>query len=270
MSQAAKKLSLAESSDKHWLYEKSVQDVEVEVELLTKTFESIRGRKPLSIREDFCGTANLCREWIQSDNRRSAIGVDIEPSVLNWGKINHMSKLSVEEKTRLELIEGDVLTTATGKVDINVAMNFSYWLFKTRSDLRYYFEQVREHVKDDGLFILDCFGGSEAFEELKEKTKHKGFTYIWHQAKYNPVNADYTCHIHFKFPDGSKMKKAFTYEWRLWTLPEIQELLIEAGFSKVDVYWEDEDKKGNGLGTYQATKIGQADAGWVSYLVAQP
>ena len=269
MNQAVKKLSLADSADKHWLYEKSVQDVEVEVELLTSTYEAIRGKKPLSLREDFCGTANLCREWIQSDNRRTAIGVDIEPSVLNWGKINHMTKLSAEERVRLNLIEGDVLTSVTEKVDINVAMNFSYWLFKTRDALRNYFIQVKKHVKDDGLFILDCFGGSESFEVLKEKTKHKGFTYVWHQAKYNPINADYTCYIHFKFPDGSKMKKAFEYEWRLWTLPEIQELLLEAGFSKVDVHWEDEDKKGNGLGTYSATKQGLPDAGWVSYLVAQ-
>ncbi|MBT8141571.1 MAG: class I SAM-dependent methyltransferase [Gammaproteobacteria bacterium] len=269
MSQAAKKLSLAERADKHWLYEKSVQDVEVEVELLTKTYEDLRGRKPLSLREDFCGTANLCREWIQSDTQRTAIGVDIDASVLTWGKINHMSKLDKEQKSRLQLIEGDVLTSNTDKVDINVAMNFSYWLFKTRDELRNYFIQAKQHIKEDGIFMLDCFGGSEAFEELKEKTKHKGFTYVWHQAKYNPVNGDYRCHIHFKFPDGSRIKKAFTYEWRLWTLPEIQELLKEAGFSRVDVYWEDEDDDGDGLGTYTAVSKGLPDAGWVSYLVAQ-
>ena len=269
MNSAVKKLSLAERADKHWLYEQSVQDVEVEVETLSKTFEEITGRKALTLREDFCGTANLCREWIQSDAQRSAIGVDIDGSVLNWGKRNHMVKLDEAQKSRLELIQGDVLTTHTIKVDLNVALNFSYWLFKTRDGLRNYFSQVKTHIADGGVFILDCFGGSEAFEELKEKTKHTGFTYIWHQAQYNPINGDYLCHIHFKFPDGSKMKKAFTYEWRLWTLPEIQELLKEAGFSKVNVYWEDENQKGKSLGTYSATDKGQADAGWVSYIAAQ-
>jgi cyclopropane fatty-acyl-phospholipid synthase-like methyltransferase len=269
MNQTAKKLNLAERSDKHWLYEQSVQDVEVEVKLLNKLFKQLTGRKAVSLREDFCGTANLCREWIQSNDERTAIGVDIDASVLNWGKINHMSKLNENEKKRLTLIEGDVLTSNTEKVDLNVAMNFSYWLFKTRSELRNYFEQVKKHIVDDGVFMLDCFGGSEAFEEMKEKTKHKGFTYVWEQAKYNPINGDYRCHIHFNFPDGSKMKKAFTYEWRLWTLPEIQELLKEAGFSKVRVYWEDENKKGKGLGTYSATTQGIPDAGWVSYIVAR-
>lgn len=269
MNTAVKKLSLAERADKHWLYEQSVQDVEVEVELLDKTFTELTGRKAKSLREDFCGTANLCREWIQSDVERSAIGVDIDGSVLSWGKRNHMSKLDEVQKSRLQLIQGDVLTTHTQKVDITVAMNFSYWLFKSRQELRHYFSEVKNHITDGGVFMLDCFGGSESFVELKEKTKHDGFTYVWHQAKYNPVNGDYRCHIHFKFPDGSQMKKAFTYEWRLWTLPEIQELLIEAGFSKVSVYWEDEDSEGESLGTYSATKKGSPDAGWVSYVVAQ-
>ena len=44
----------------------------------------------------------------------------------------------------------------------------------------------------------------------------------------NPITHATTCHIHFKFPDGSKLKKAFTYEWRLWTAPEIRELLLVA------------------------------------------
>ena len=61
---------------------------------------------------------------------------------------------------------------------------------------------------------------------------------IWDQKAYNPINGDMLCHIHFSFPDGSKIKKAFTYDWRLWTLPEIRELLLEAGFQRATVYWE--------------------------------
>jgi len=269
MSNAVKKLSLAEQADRHVLYEKSVQDVETEIEFLTSTYEKLRGKKPLLVREDFCGTANLCKHWVETAPNNRAIGVDLDESVLNWGKLNHINKLNSDQKTRVELIKGDVLTTNTELVDVNMAMNFSYWIFKTRESLRNYFQQVRKHLKDDGVFILDCFGGSEAFEELKEKTKHAGFTYVWHQAKYNPINGDYRCHIHFKFPDGSKMKKAFTYEWRLWTFPEIQELLVEAGFSRVEVYWEEEDEDGDGTGIHKPAKVGIPDAGWIAYVVAE-
>ena len=36
--------------------------------------------------------------------------------------------------------------------------------------------------------------------------------------------------------------------WRLWSLVEIKELLLEAGFSRVRLYWErtDEDDEGTG------------------------
>ena len=75
-------------------------------------------------------------------------------------------------------------------------------------------------------------------------------------------------HIHFRFPDGSKIKEAFTYEWRLWTIPELRELLMEAGFKRVDVYWEGTDEDGEGDGEYSVSTCGEACEGWVSYLVA--
>ena len=75
-------------------------------------------------------------------------------------------------------------------------------------------------------------------------------------------------HIHFEFPDGSKIKKAFTYEWRLWTAPEICELLLEAGFENPVVYWEQEDEDGEGNGEYCPESKGDADLAWISYIVA--
>ena len=77
------------------------------------------------------------------------------------------------------------------------------------------------------------------------------------------------CHIHFKFPDGSKIKKAFTYEWRLWSAPEIRELLAEAGFSKSTVYWEGDDDDGGGNGEFSPEAKGEADLAWIAYIVAQ-
>ena len=66
------------------------------------------------------------------------------------------------------------------------------------------------------------------------------------------------------------MDDAFRYDWRLWTLPEITELLSEAGFEKVDVYWEGTDEESNeGNGIYKVAEIGDADPGWVCYVVAR-
>lgn len=78
------------------------------------------------------------------------------------------------------------------------------------------------------------------------------------------------CYIHFAFPDGSRMDRAFSYRWRLWTLPELREMLAAAGFSDIVVYWEGTDEDANeGNGIFEPAEVGDADPGWVCYIVAQ-
>jgi len=268
---ANKQQTAADTADIHELYELSVQNVEHEIEFIQATFKSLTGRTAYLFREDFCGTASASCEWVRQGIEYQAIGVDIDPSVLEWGRKNRVSKLPIEDQARVRLIESDVLTVETPKVDMLVAFNFSYFIFDTRDKLRAYFERAHEALKDDGVFFCDLFGGPEAQEETKEKTKHKkhGFSYVWHQAKFNPITNFIRCHIHFHFKDGSKIKKAFTYEWRLWSAPEIRELLLEAGFSKATVYWEGEDEHGDGNGEFSPTEKGVADLAWIAYIIAE-
>lgn len=265
----ARKPTMAEEADLHDLYEKAVQNVEHEVEFLQETFESIRGRKAYRLREDFCGTASASCQWVRQGEEYQAIGVDIDPAVLEWGRKNRVSKLPAADQARVQLLESDVMTVDTASVDLLVAFNFSYFIFDTRDRLREYFRRAHAALVDDGLYFIDLFGGPEAQEETKEKTKHKGFTYIWHQAEFHPVTNYIRCHIHFKFRDGSKIKKAFTYEWRLWSAPELREILLEAGFRKATVYWEGEDEDGEGNGVFTPDEKGEADLAWIAYIVAE-
>lgn len=260
---------MAELADPHELYEESVQDVEEECEFVSARYREIRGRDALSFREDFCGTASAACQWVRQGPQHTAIGLDIDPEVLSWGRQNRLSRLNDEQRSRVTLIESDVMNARTEPVDVVGAFNFSYFLFKTRRALKGYLATVYEALKPDGVFVLDAFGGYEAFEEMKEKTKYDHFTYVWDQAKYYPVTGEMLCHIHFKFPDGSKMKKAFSYDWRLWTLPEILELLQEVGFKNPVVYWEGTDEDGEGDGVFTPEAKGEADAGWIAYLVAE-
>ena len=75
--------------------------------------------------------------------------------------------------------------------------------------------------------------------------------------------------FHFKFKDGSRLDKAFTYDWRFWTVPEITELLKEAGFSNSTVYWEETDEDGDETGEFVPATEGPADPSWIAYIVAQ-
>ncbi|MCK4952130.1 MAG: class I SAM-dependent methyltransferase, partial [Gammaproteobacteria bacterium] len=62
--------------DRHELYQKSVQDPETEINLMVEKYQEIRGRVPVSFREDFCGTAFLSVEWCKRNPENTAIGVD--------------------------------------------------------------------------------------------------------------------------------------------------------------------------------------------------
>ncbi|MEO8464079.1 MAG: class I SAM-dependent methyltransferase [Gammaproteobacteria bacterium] len=261
--------TLADEADIHDLYERAVQSVDVEVEFLRDTFRALRSRDAQSFREDFCGTAALSCEWIRTGSNRYAIGVDNDPGVLDWGRRKHVARLTELARSRVKLLNDDVRTVATDPVDMVGAFNFSYYCFTTRDELRSYFASVRAGLKSDGIFFLDAFGGPEASDLVKEKTKLDGFTYVWEQAVFEPVTGRILCHIHFKFPDGSKIKRAFTYDWRLWTLPELRELLTEAGYSKVRVYWEGDDGDGGGNGEFTENATGEADLAWIAYLVAE-
>jgi len=265
-----KKKTMAASADRHVLYQLSVQDAETEISFILDTWNELRDRPAEVMREDFCGTALAACEWVRRDADHYAIAVDIDPSVLDWGRQKNVALLSLEDQQRLELIEADVMQVESDPADIITAMNFSYWLFKTRATLGKYFRSVFESLADDGMFFLDAYGGYDAPRELEESREVDGFTYIWDQASFNPIDSSTTCHIHFEFPDGSRLDRAFSYYWRLWTLPEIKELLTEAGFSQVDIYWEGTDESGEeGDGIYTPQKVGDADAGWVCYIVAQ-
>jgi hypothetical protein len=260
---------MAEQADKHELYELAVQNVEEECRFVSATFRSLRGREALLFREDFCGTASAACQWTRMGTAHQAIGVDIDGEVLDWGRRNRLSRLNPDQQSRVRLIQSDVLTANTGRVDLVGAFNFSYWIFQTRPLMLEYFRKIHASLVDDGVFFLDAFGGYEAFEEMTEKTKYDGFTYVWDQASYSPVTGEMTCHIHFKFPDKSKLKRAFSYTWRLWTLPEITELLAEAGFPNPTVYWEGTDEDGEGNGVFKPDPRGEADAGWIAYIVAE-
>jgi cyclopropane fatty-acyl-phospholipid synthase-like methyltransferase len=264
------RIAIAETVDKHVLYEESVQNAEFETDFVAGIYRQIRGREARSLREDFCGTANAACEWVKRDPANTAVGVDLDFDVLSWGRKHHVERMSLSQAARISLLNRDVLQARTEPADITLAMNFSYWCFRTRTLLGQYFRKVHASLKDDGIFFLDAFGGYEAYEEMEEETEYDDFTYVWDQAEYDPVTGHMKAHIHFRFPDGSALSPAFTYDWRLWSLPEIRELLEEAGFRKITVYdqvWDYELDEATD--EFVPVEKMDADPAWVVYLAAE-
>lgn len=255
--------------DKYELYRKAVQSPETDVVFLRRVYKELRKKDPRVLREDFCGTFALSCEWVKLNSKFEANGVDLDPEPLEYGKFHYLSALKEHQQKRVKLSEADVLKSDLPHADIAIAMNFSYFIFKTRETMTAYFKNVRRSLKNDGIFILDLFGGSLCYDENEEKTAHRGFTYYWDQEGFDPVTNRAKFYIHFKIQGGKKIEKVFTYDWRMWSIPELREMLADAGFEKTHVYWEGTTKDGGGDGNFRRTEKGEACESWIAYIAAE-
>jgi len=261
---------MAALADRYDLYLRSVQSPENEVYFFNRAYKAAYGGKPSLLREDFCGTAAVCYEWVKGKPDRRAIGVDLDPEPLAWGTEHVATELSEKARDRVTLLQADARAVSGPKADVVAAQNFSFYYFHTRDDLRRYFRAAYRNLAKKGVLVLDVLGGPECMEEGHEETKsYRGFKYIWEQKRFDPITHECEFVIHFHFPDGSKLHRAFVYDWRLWTIPEIRELLAEAGFKRSDVYWEGTDAKtGQGNDVYRRREHAESDQAFVAYIAA--
>ena len=262
----------ARTADKHVLYQAAVQAPETDSKFFARHFKKISGRDLRVFREDFCGTAILSCHHVKNHRENRAIGVDLHAPTLAWGQKHNVSQLDDDQRSRLQLIQANVLDVRRPKADLICALNFSYCVFKARADLRDYFVNAYKSLAPGGVLVLDSWGGSDTQTEQEEEREvdedGMQFTYVWDQHKFDPITYHATCRIHFLFEDGTRMRNAFIYDWRLWTLPELRELMAEAGFRDLHVLWEctdSETQEGNGV--FRRVKRGDADPAWIAYLV---
>jgi hypothetical protein len=258
-------------SVKYQLYESSVQAHEADIEFIHKEYKKIFKCAPLVLREDFGGTAIMACEWVVKSPKHKAYSIDLDLEPINYGMQNHWSKLTPSEKKRMHYVHGNVLSSYSFKPDVIVAFNFSYFIFKKREELLSYFKKVRKSLGRKGAFFLDIFGGTECHQILEEKTKFKGHTYFWDCRSFNPINNECIYYIHFKtHKDGIKHEKVFKYDWRHWGLPELREILLDAGFSRTLVFWEGDGENGEGNGEFRAKEKEENCQSWISYIMALP
>jgi SAM-dependent methyltransferase len=260
-----KKRALTQATaDPHHLYELAAQDADTTIAFIDTVFGDKHGREPLSLREDFCGTAKLCSEWVKHGAKRTAAGLDIDASTLAWAMKHNIEPLGRDEKSRVKLKKRDVLLGTRQQFDVIVAFNFSYWVFKKRSVLKNYLSKVRRSLKPGGALMLDLHSGPDSQFQLEEAFEYEGFDYVWEQETFNPYDNHAVCHIHFKLPNGDELNRAFTYDWRVWSLPEVRDLLEEVGYQRVDEWWDGSDDD-----TVVRLKPDDENfMSWLAYLVA--
>ncbi|KAL8255669.1 hypothetical protein R6Q59_030736 [Mikania micrantha] len=214
------------------LYQQSVQSPKGDISYLQKFFLTyVGGRAPLHLQEDFCGTAMLSTEWLRSDSRRTAIGLDLDVEALDWCIENNVNKIGTDLSSRIFLYHGNVLQPQEAKLvksnlqntmhnitleenettsepvtnseappsrDIVCAFNYSCCCLHARHELVSYFINALQALsKKGGIFVMDLYGGTSSECELR-------------------------------------MQRNF--QILRWSLPEIKDCLEEAGFRSVH-FW---------------------------------
>ena len=201
-------------------YEQSVQNPPYEVDFVLKEYFRFRKKKPKLLREDFCGTAAISTEWVKRQPDHKALSVDLDPEPLAYNKEVHQNNLTVDQKSRLKIVQANVLNLSS-KADVTIAYNFSYFIFKERKKLLEYFKSVKKNLKPGGVFFLDAFGGPESFQTVCDKKNHGPFTYYWDCKEFNLLTNDCTFAIHFERKGENIRRNVFLYHWRLWGIAEI-------------------------------------------------
>ncbi|KAL9296863.1 hypothetical protein ACSQ67_022759 [Phaseolus vulgaris] len=316
---------------KFLLYQQSVQSPKGDISYLQKFFLMyVGGRIALHLQEDFCGTAFLSTEWLRSDSRRTAVGLDLDDEALNWCMENNIPSLGADGFSRISLFHGNVLQPLQSKLvnmdpqklvsnislaqneenmqagvpesddptgsvaqddtctktyvtlpgrDIVCAFNYSCCCLHKRAELVLYFKHAREALSTKGgIFVMDLYGGTSSEHKLSLQRRFHNFTYVWEQAEFDIIQRKTRISLHFHLKkEQRKLRHAFSYSWRLWTLPEIRDCLEEAGFRSVHFWVRDMPDStkimktegfsaGKNVKYEEATTFQQQDS-WNAYIV---
>ncbi|MBX3380430.1 MAG: class I SAM-dependent methyltransferase [Phycisphaeraceae bacterium] len=245
---------------------------------LIRFLDAAHGRKPKVLREDFSGSGALARAWAASHRSRGAVAVDIDPGVLVHASSHPRVTPEIADAKR-----------AKSRADIVAATNFPIGYQHTRAALLQYLKNAKQSLKPGGIFVCDLYGGRDAFSPGKIVQMLRApriapwngelVEYTFEQRAADPISGLVLDALHFrvwkktnkgKKPD-SEIRDAFVYHWRLWSLPELNDALREAGFRAVEVHdrlGDAVDSAGN-LYLNPNKKDNPVDENWVVYVVAR-
>ena len=256
--------------DPHAHYAAAVQGPDDEMRLLARWFRTQTGRRPLVLREDFCGTFANSIAWAKVDPQRHAYGIDLDPNPIQYGREQYLPKVKASVQERVHITLGDVLHPhKIPPADMICALNFSFNVLQRREDLVEYFRGVRRGLTEGGMWVGDVYGGSDTVTPHETSRRVGSFTYYWELSSYNPIHNRATFFIHFKRRNEAKRLRVFRYDWRLWSISEIREALALAGLADSRVYWEGTMPDGSGNDVYRQAETGEPCKSWVAYITAR-
>lgn len=210
---------------------------------------AVHGNRPVTLREDFCGTAAVSKRWIEDarklGEKAEAIAVDLD--------LECIAKAGRHVQPEVALVAADSTkpdVTPKG-CDVVFVGNFSIGYLHSRRELVAYLRASRDRLANGaggfggGIFVCDTYGGASAFKLGSLTRKHPSRTgeiihYHWAHEAADPLTSMVTNSISFKVErDGEivqELPRAFVYLWRLWSIAELREAMLEVGFASTEVH----------------------------------
>ncbi len=209
---------------------------------LVPLLRAIHPGTPRVLGEDFSAAAAVSRCWLAQVPRSTAIAADLDQACLDRAR-------ALCANPRLHIRRCNVLTsTPPGpKPDLIFVGNFSICEIHARKSLVAYFRRCRSRLADKGVFVCDIYGGESAFRTGHVQRMHEvpgddrmRIRYTWQQRHADPITAMVENALQFRVLRSNEvineLTDAFVYRWRLWSLSELREAMLEAGFARVEVF----------------------------------
>ena len=183
---------------------------------------------------DFCcGFGRISTEL--SRRGFSVTGVDITESYLSAARED-----ALYENLDIEYIRADAREFKRPlyfDAVINLYISFGY--FSSRDDDLLFLRNAYESLKEDGVFIIETLGKEIAVRDFVEAEwfERAGYTVL---TEYEPLDSwTFLKNRWILIKDGKRIEKILTQ--RLYSASELRQLLLEAGFSNVEIFgnWDE-------------------------------
>lgn len=204
------------------------KDYEIESNLINKYSTNKN-----SLLDVGCGTAN--HSIILSEYFKKIVGVDLSKPMLNEAK----KKIDLLKISNVELTNSE-LCSIDGTFDTIISMFNVVNHIQSLEDLSMFFEDVKNKLNEDGIFIFDCWNGTACRIEMPTEYHKKFVNYDWYTLELETNTTsnlfDAWSLVETKvnvYSEGDKVDE-FKYGilHKLWT-PDILKSLIEISGMKV-------------------------------------
>jgi SAM-dependent methyltransferase len=210
------------------------KDYKKEVKYILTLFEKYASN-PINILDMGCGTG--CHAMFFAENGYQVYGVDKSPEMIAIANSRLNNSTNINGQLKFSI--GDATNYESNKIFDAIISLFHVMSYQTTNhDINRVISTANKHLKDDGLFIFDCWYGpavlsdkpyvrTKKFENDELVIKRKAIPKL--QASRNTVDVRYNITITNK-KTGQTSKFSELHRMRYLFEPEMEILLTKNGF----------------------------------------